>query len=101
MALGNYITKLLDSQLSSHESEASYRFATLHQGRNFEFVISGFDKFTYLLEKINIKNDDLTGELISAELKKRAGQLKQNVTCLQESLDIIEFDTFTNKVQLR
>lgn len=83
----------------NHKSIFDEQFNEIH----LHTEISDFDKFSYLIWKLELKNlkESIDINNITDILKKRAAFLAGNVKYLLEDLSVLEIDSINTKVQLR
>ena len=70
---------------------------------NFQLTVKDFDKFSFLLENLQIEISKESAEvpLDVDDLKKRAEFLAKKVTYLLENFEVLEIDAVNLKIQLR
>ncbi len=94
---------LLNQKGVSEEKEGNYIFNRTIENLNFQLTVKDFDKFSFLLESLQIEISKESAEvpLDVDDLKKRAEFLAKKVTYLLENFEVLEIDPVNLKSQLR
>ena len=94
---------LLNQKGVSEEKEGNYIFNRNVENLNFQLTVQDFDKFSFLLENLQIEISKESPEvpLDVDDLKKRAEFLAKKVTYLLENFEVFEIDPVNLKIQLR
>lgn len=77
-----------------------YEFDDSVSGFEFQIKVADFDKYSFLIKDLCIRNGADTTELTWDELKTRAQKLTEQITYLPEDLKVVELDEQNSKVQL-
>ena len=94
---------LLNQKGVSEEKGGNYIFNRNVENLNFQLTVQDFDKFSFLLERLQIEISKESAEvpLDVDDLKRRAEFLAKKVTYLLENLELFEIDAVNLKIQLR
>ena len=105
MVLGKTIVYQLRQNLLNQKgvNEGNYIFNRTIENLNFKLTLKDFDKFSFLLENLQIEISKESAEvsLDVDDLKKRAEFLATKMTYLLENFEVFEIDAVNLKIQLR
>ncbi|MFQ5706039.1 MAG: hypothetical protein ACE5HO_01235 [bacterium] len=99
--LQNYLFEQKELGLTGQNED--YVFNHLHHGINLRVEVKDFDKYSYLIDKIELTSENEAGQQATelSALKEQANYLAENIGYLLENLAIIEIDANNARIQLR